>query len=199
MIKIIAIIAMIIDHIGYVFYPELDWLRIIGRIAFPLFAYQIAQGLIHTSNIKKYMQRLLFFGFVSIPPYYLLFDNLMINMILTFFLTVLIVYLWEKKDKKMLATLFVAVLFFVDIEFGIYGIITVILFKANLNSLFIPLTIGKSIVEEWYIQIFAILALPLIYYGQIIDSKFEIKINKWFYYWFYPSHLLILYIIQQLI
>ena len=64
---------MAVDHIGYVFFPDKMWLRIIGRIAFPLFAYCLATGCIYTKNPKKYAIRLLIFSFVSQPFYSLAF------------------------------------------------------------------------------------------------------------------------------
>ena len=70
-LKIIAIITMLIDHIGYVFFPDRIELRIIGRISFPLFAYCIAVGFLYTSNIKKYILRLAAFSILSQPFYVL--------------------------------------------------------------------------------------------------------------------------------
>ncbi len=70
-LKLIAIITMFIDHIGYFIYPEIRGLRVIGRIAFPIFAYMIAMGYIHTSNRKKYAKRLFLFALISQPPYML--------------------------------------------------------------------------------------------------------------------------------
>ncbi|HHU49810.1 MAG TPA: hypothetical protein GXZ37_08835, partial [Clostridiales bacterium] len=62
MVKLIAMAAMLIDHIGAVFFPEAIWLRIIGRISFPLFAWGIAVGFIRTRNWKIYAVRLLAVG-----------------------------------------------------------------------------------------------------------------------------------------
>ena len=64
-LKLIAIITMLIDHIGAVLYPEIRWLRLIGRIAFPIFAYLVAEGFYKTSDIKKYLKRLFIFALVS--------------------------------------------------------------------------------------------------------------------------------------
>ena len=57
-LKIVAIITMLIDHIGYYLYPNLNLetyvaFRIIGRISMPIFAFLIVQGFLHTKNIKK--------------------------------------------------------------------------------------------------------------------------------------------------
>ena len=56
-LKWIAIISMLIDHIGLVLFPEEQIFRIIGRLAFPIFAYTLTEGFLHTGNIKKYLIR----------------------------------------------------------------------------------------------------------------------------------------------
>lgn len=69
-IRIIAIITMIIDHIGYFFYyalenNEYDILRSIGRISMPLFAFLIYQGYKHTKDLKQYIIRVLKFAIIT--------------------------------------------------------------------------------------------------------------------------------------
>ena len=73
-LRLIAIIAMFIDHLGYIFFPDAIWMRIVGRLAFPIFAFQIAEGFSYTSDFVKYCNRLFVFAFISEIPY-----NLMIN------------------------------------------------------------------------------------------------------------------------
>jgi hypothetical protein len=69
-LKLLAMITMLIDHIGYMYFPgEMMW-RTIGRLAFPIFAYQIAIGYSKTSNLKKYVQRLTLFAFITQIPYW---------------------------------------------------------------------------------------------------------------------------------
>ena len=72
-IKLVAIITMLIDHIGYIFFPNIIIFRIIGRIAFPLFVYCVALGADYTKNINNYILKLLIFGIVTQPIYILLF------------------------------------------------------------------------------------------------------------------------------
>lgn len=69
LIKIIAMVTMLIDHIGVLLFPEMRILRTIGRIAFPIFAYQIAIGYTFTSNKWNYAKRLLTFGLIAQIPY----------------------------------------------------------------------------------------------------------------------------------
>lgn len=68
-LKLIAIITMIIDHVGAAFFPDHQIFRTIGRIAFPIFAYQLAIGYKHTSNLSRYARRLLIFACISYVPY----------------------------------------------------------------------------------------------------------------------------------
>lgn len=79
-LKLIAIITMIIDHIGAAFFPDMIIFRSIGRIAFPIFAYQLAIGYKHTSNLAAYARRLFIFACISYTPYiYFLGDGLTPN------------------------------------------------------------------------------------------------------------------------
>ena len=54
-LKLIALAAMTIDHIGAYLIPDMVIFRIIGRIAFPIFAYMLAEGCRYTRNRMKYM------------------------------------------------------------------------------------------------------------------------------------------------
>lgn len=49
-LKIIACISMLIDHIGYVLFPDVTVLRLIGRIAMPIFAFFIGEGCLYTKT-----------------------------------------------------------------------------------------------------------------------------------------------------
>lgn len=68
-LKLIALITMLIDHIGYMFFEEIRLFRTIGRIAFPIFAYQLAMGFKHTSSRVRYCGRLAIFSVISYLPY----------------------------------------------------------------------------------------------------------------------------------
>jgi hypothetical protein len=69
MLKLIALLTMLIDHIACLFFPEQVILRTIGRIAFPIFAYQISIGFKKTSSRKRYAFRLFLFACLSQIPY----------------------------------------------------------------------------------------------------------------------------------
>lgn len=69
MLKLIALLTMLIDHVGYMFFPEQVLFKTIGRIAFPIFAYQISIGFQKTSSRKRYALRLFLFACLSQIPY----------------------------------------------------------------------------------------------------------------------------------
>ena len=63
-LKVIAAISMTIDHIGAVLLPQYYFLRIIGRLAFPIYCFLMVNGFLHTRNIKKYIGRLAVFAVI---------------------------------------------------------------------------------------------------------------------------------------
>ena len=121
-LKVIAIIAMLIDHIGGVFFPEVGWFRWIGRLAFPIFCYCMTVGLLYTRNIKKYLFRLGLFAVISQPFYVLAFHphDFMAeftnwNIFFTLFLSLLAMYgLKERKWWLFIAAFLVVSLWNFD-------------------------------------------------------------------------------------
>ncbi len=72
-LKIIAMVLMLVDHIGAFLLTQQDRFypiyRAIGRLAFPIFCFLIVQGMTHTRSVPKYIARLTVFAFISTPPY----------------------------------------------------------------------------------------------------------------------------------
>ena len=75
MLKIIACLLMLIDHMGAALFPEAIIIRMIGRLSFPIFAYLIAIGYSKTNSFSKYLYRLLIFAAVSQIPFSLAFSE----------------------------------------------------------------------------------------------------------------------------
>lgn len=71
LLKLIAIVSMLIDHIGGAFFPTVGMFRWIGRLAFPIFCYCLTVGLLYTHDIKRYLGRLALFAVISQPFYVL--------------------------------------------------------------------------------------------------------------------------------
>ncbi|MBE6025101.1 MAG: hypothetical protein E7231_18325 [Cellulosilyticum sp.] len=104
--KFIAALCMLIDHIGFAFYPDdLRW-RIIGRLAMPIFAYGIARGAFYTASLKRYMKKMLLFSFVSQVPFWAMqymgiggaFFSLRLNVGFTFLLALMTIVLLNESE-----------------------------------------------------------------------------------------------------
>ncbi len=103
-LKIIAIITMIIDHINPLIYGDnFSWLRCIGRISFPIFAFLLVEGYFHTKDIKKYLLRLTLFALISQYPFYLytslLSKTAYLNVGFTLLLGLLSILIYDKLNK----------------------------------------------------------------------------------------------------
>lgn len=99
-LKIIAVISMLIDHIGAVFFPEATVLRLIGRLAFPIYCFLIAEGYTHTKNAPRYLLRLGAFALISEIPFNLAFGGKLFvlggcNVFITLFLGLLAIMLFD--------------------------------------------------------------------------------------------------------
>ena len=70
-LKIIAAVTMLIDHAGLILFPEQHWMRIVGRIAFPLFAYCIAEGYRYTRHRLRYFLQIFLLGIGCQIVYYI--------------------------------------------------------------------------------------------------------------------------------
>ena len=205
-LKMIAIISMLIDHIGYAFFPEVKILRIIGRLAFPIFAYVLTEGFVYTRDVKKYMLRLGVFALISEIPFDLmrravLFETSTQNIFFTLFLGVVMMYLVSKTNIVIIQYGIVAFLIlvcrFLHTDYSSTGLLIIIIFyifrERKIEKLLIVGLVFIAIAGG--IQIFAILALPLI----ALHSGEQGPKMKLFFYLFYPAHLFILYLITFIV
>ncbi|HIW20529.1 MAG TPA: conjugal transfer protein TraX, partial [Candidatus Dorea intestinavium] len=134
-LKWIAIITMLIDHIGSILFPDHLWLRFLGRLSFPIFCFLIVEGYRHTHNFKKYVLRLFIFALITEPIYdWAFLDTYWSlkrqNVLLTFVLGLLMLYVYERvrEPYKMFSLVgFFVVAYFVKADYGIYGLLLILL------------------------------------------------------------------------
>ena len=75
LIKLLACLTMLVDHAGKMLFPHVPGMRLIGRLAFPLFAYGIAVGAVYTRDPLKYLKRIVMLALISQPLYALGLDH----------------------------------------------------------------------------------------------------------------------------
>lgn len=91
-LKLIAMITMTCDHAGLYLLPRVMILRILGRLALPIYAYMIAQGCRHTHDRKRYLLRLLGLGLLCQVVYYVVMGSLYQCILITFSLSIALIY-----------------------------------------------------------------------------------------------------------
>ncbi len=103
-LHVMAMAFMLCDHMWWTVVTGNDWMTCVGRIAFPIFAFMIAQGYSYTRNLKKYVLRLTAFAIISEIPFDLMVAGSLIfplhqNVLCTFLISILVIYLFEKAKK----------------------------------------------------------------------------------------------------
>lgn len=227
-LKIVASLTMLIDHIAALLisiFPLYRIMRGIGRLSFPIYAFLIVEGFFHTSNRKKYAIRLALFAAISEVPYDIAFHREFIymgkqNIFFTLLLGLLAIWGlnsiekgWIKYPRHMLVRIgylnlqnilriciilgscFVG--WIIKCSYMYAGVFIIICFyvfykshvwKAVANAFFNIIMFGG-------VQVFGTLSvIPIAFY----NGKSGCKKYKWFFYVFYPAHLLLLSAIAYL-
>jgi hypothetical protein len=231
-LKMIAAVTMLIDHIGFIFFPFEPLFRIIGRLSFPIFAFFVAVGCKYTKNKLRYFLQMAVLGVVFEVVCYFFTRTGILNIFITFALSMLVLFplqnlkfLIIKKEKlwKILLCGILAVggvgfcsvfcryfpvnykfwgcmfpvfvsIFMLpkgceDSKFNLLDKLPFHLISTALGLLLVSYSLGN-------IQFYSLLTLPLL----VLYSGKRGKLNlKYFFYVFYPAHLVLLYGIFMLI
>lgn len=215
-LKLIALAAMTCDHIGVQLFPQSIPLRIIGRLALPIFAYMIAQGCHYTRNKSKYLLTIASVALVCQLVYFFAMGSLYQCILVTFSLSIALIFALDAaQNRPSFHTYAIAVLIFLSVwfisdvlpvllpgfyvDYGFWGILLPVLIwlgKEKWRSLLlcgaglVLLSLGNSL--QWY----SLLTLPLLalYNGRRGKAKL-----KYLFYIYYPAHLALLYLISLVI
>ena len=214
-LKILAMIAMTCDHVGLQLLPKYSILRIIGRLALPIYAYMIAEGCRYTRNKLRYFLMVFGLGTACQLVYYFFSGDTYLNILLTFSCSILLIYAlqasYEKKNQALWSILFCAGFLaaygldqLLTIDYGFWGIMAPVFVAfahlrkfphwASVLLLGIPLVLLSA--DMGGIQYYSLLSLPLLLLYSGKRGKCQMK---YFFYIFYPVHLAVLQAIAMLI
>lgn len=198
-LKVLAVVSMVIDHLGAFFFPDALWMRVAGRLAFPVFAWRLALGAEAASHLGRYLGRLLAFGLAAQWPYMQLTGEGDLNILFTLFFGLLMIA-GRKAGSPFLTWVWVpaAMVFHVDYTYyGLipYGLLTIYVFHVfrrepgKRNLWFGGLTLLVSLFAPT--QIWSLAALPL------LDRDWPVRVvlPRYFFYGFYPAHLAVLWVL----
>jgi len=214
LLKIIAIVTMVSDHIGKILYPDLLLLQIIGRLSFPLFAYLVVLGVESTKKPRKYMATLLSFAVIAQFPYFLAFgiqpfDRL--NILFSLFLCAVTIYFYNKRSPLALVPLLLSIILMTEGSY--YVVLTAVGMKLltdkpKIGALaLVALNLQFLFIQDFesQIQILSLSAVPLIFLHikgwlkkeiLIPENSLAYSTRKYFFYVFYPLHLALLFLIN---
>lgn len=205
-LKMIAILSMLTDHIGAVLFPEQVIFRVIGRLAFPIFAYLLVEGFFYTHDIKKYMYRIGTLALLSEIPFDLTANGVILefghqNVFFTLLIGLAMMYFLMKTVGRaqmiMVALLFFLIADALRSDYGGVGVLLILclyLFREDMLWKVISVVV-VNVVLMGGLQMFAVFALIPIY----LHNGQQGRRMKWFFYGFYPVHLFILFLVRMMI
>lgn len=221
-LKMLALITMTIDHIGFIFFPQVWWLRAIGRLAFPIFAYMIAEGCRYTRRRMRYWGSIALLALVCDAAEMIAEGSLYQSVMTTFTLSVGMIYAldWamrgENRREQLLRSLLpagaVLLAFFLcellplllwttdyHVDYRFSGALLPVLIyvgkRRETRLALAALGILATCLEFGGVQWYALLALlPLALY----DGTRGRHAMKWLFYLYYPLHLALLWGIHAL-
>lgn len=211
-LKLLAALFMLLDHVGVTLFPYVLWLRILGRLALPIYAYMIAEGCHYTKNKLKYFLLLFGLGAGCQVVYAVVMQDYYMCILITFSLAAVVIYClqWLKAQQtalnrvlagSVLALLVAGVWWLnqvLEIDYGFWGCMLPV-FPAILRGTkwdsktgsVLMLALGLLILalDAGGIQILALCAVPLLLLYNEQRGRLRMK---YFFYLFYPAHLAIL-------
>lgn len=221
-LKVVAVAVMVCDHASVVFNGQtLNAWRMIGRLGFPIFAFFIAEGAGRTKNIYKYMLRLALFALISEVPFDLAFWGSWFypayqNVFFTLLMGLMAIWALQMLERVKLGwlsplttALLAAGAYFLKSDYDATGVVVIFLFYIVMrlpDKVRIPGIIAVCFALTLVVQhgvfgynaaencaVFA--AVPLLLY----NGERGFKMNKYFFYAFYPGHIFLLWCLSLLL
>jgi hypothetical protein len=215
-LKLIAMIAMTADHVGLQLLPQWGFLRILGRLAMPLYAYMIAEGCRYTRNRARYFGSVALMGLGCQIVYFFFMGSLYQCILVTFSLSIALIFLLDRVNGPMkfpavmlgittvyfltavLPALLPATDFRIDYDFwGVMLPVLIYLGKDRPKALLMS-AIGVALLgahfggDQWY----GLLTVPLLALYDGTRGKANIKT---LFYLYYPAHLAVIYLLSLIL
>ena len=211
-LKLLAMFTMTLDHIGVQMFPGVLWLRIVGRLAFPIYAYMIAEGCAHTRNRRKYLLQMTGLALLCQLVYFFAMGSLFQCILVTFTLSILLIYACDTGSRPLTALALLGMAFVTvalprllpgtdfAIDYGFFGVLVpVAAYLGETRRKKLLFTAGALVVLAWLvggIQWYSLAALlPLALY----NGNRGKRRMKWLFYLYYPLHLAAIYGISLLL
>ena len=214
-LKIIAAVAMVCDHAGLMFFPGTAVLRTIGRLAYPIFAFMIAEGCKYTRSKGRYFGMIFLLALTCQTVYFFVDGTLYLSILFTFSLSILTIYAlqhFKAKKDPLSGFLFLTAVAGVwvlnqvfTIDYGFWGCMVPVFAAVFHDTKYDRLPVHTAMLGLGLlllsasiggIQYYSLLALPLLQCYNGRRGKWKLK---YFFYVFYPAHLVILQAIQWLV
>ena len=215
-LKLIAIVAMTLDHVAVILIPyyKLSYIifRIIGRITFPILIYIMVEGYKYTRSKLNYAIKLALFAVIAQVPFMLSFNTTELNAIFSILLGLIFLIIYKSNINKVIKVLLIILILRLSVfcSYGMIGIVLAFVFFINYKDknmtaiwysivMIIELIINYIMFDKETIIIQLGLFLPLILLNLYNGKRKDKPLFKYSIYIYYPLHLLILYVIKGLI
>ena len=179
LLKIIAMVTMLVDHLGAVIFPQYRIMRIIGRIAFPIYAYCLTVGCVYTHNMLRYVQRIVLLALIVQPLYVVAMHHTNAAMysvafaenpvwaVLNFYiaswnhpsillsLALGLILLWSIRDRHLIITVAMLVFTWIiqdSLDYGFNGILLMLLFFLFCQIPLLSLPVVAGFIIWWGMQ-----------------------------------------------
>lgn len=200
-IKILACIFMFIDHLGMFFYPNIIALRIIGRLAMPLFAFFIAEGAHYTKNKTAYLSGILMLGLIIASTVYAFTKEINLNILISFSFSLILIYIFDKFREKIYLHKKSAILLFILFIIYLTGLLIFLRYyyiEYQLFAILIPfgLSLTNSKFKKNCDNIIKFIVFILFYTICMFISSFIYQINTPLHiqaYGYFASIFILLY------
>ena len=206
-LKLLACVTMLIDHIGAVFFPTVLGWRIVGRLAFPIYCFLMAEGMARTRNVKQYGIRLAIGAVLAEIPFDLLFFGKLTLAHQSVMVTLLIGYgmvlLMQRFPRFGMFSLFACAILaeLLGTDYGALGVLMIGLFVLTRESRYRSwVQAGLLAVMTWFLNGYWVQMLAVV--GMIPISLYNGKKSthskavQWIFYLFYPVHLTVLLLLR---